>query len=289
MVCRGGQAAPVAGCRNHALGRPRLRDHGPADAAGPGRAGLADLAAPLADPRGAGGRVTRGGGPAWGRLGYPRRALRLHDAAGVIVINHGGAVPHELEALRALPGVGDYTAAAVACFAFGQPTTVLDTNVRRVLARVLQGRALPPPHPTAAERALAEHARPTVTAEAVVWNVAAMELGALVCTARAPRCGQCPVADLCAWRRAGSPAYDGPARRGQPWAGTDRQCRGALLQALREGTGPVGAEALASVWPDEPQRMRCLDALVADGLVEPLAGDQVRLPAHPKRARHPGS
>ena len=226
---------------------------------------------------------------AWGRLGYPRRALRLHDAAGVIVINHGGAVPHELEALRALPGVGDYTAAAVACFAFGQPTTVLDTNVRRVLARVLQGRALPPPHPTAAERALAEHARPTVTAEAVVWNVAAMELGALVCTARAPRCGQCPVADLCAWRRAGSPAYDGPARRGQPWAGTDRQCRGALLQALREGTGPVGAEALASVWPDEPQRMRCLDALVADGLVEPLAGDQVRLPAHPKRARHPGS
>ncbi len=226
---------------------------------------------------------------AWGRLGYPRRALRLHEAAGVILARHGGAVPSDLEALLALPGVGEYTAAAVACFAFGQATTVVDTNVRRVLARVLTGRALPPPHPTPAERALAEQARPPLTADAVVWNVAAMELGALVCTARAPRCEQCPVADLCAWRRAGYPAYDGPPRRGQPWEGTDRQCRGVLLQTLRDSPGPVGSAALASVWPDEPQRMRCLDALVVDGLVEPLGGDQIRLPARPMQARRPGS
>lgn len=226
---------------------------------------------------------------AWGRLGYPRRALRLHEAAGVILARHDGTVPSDVEALLALPGVGEYTAAAVACFAFGHPTTVVDTNVRRVLARLLTGRALPPPHPTAAERALAEQARPTLTADAVVWNVAAMELGALVCTARAPRCEQCPVAELCAWRRAGYPAYDGPPRRGQPWEGTDRQCRGVLLQTLRDSPGPVDSATLAAAWPDEPQRMRCLDALVADGLAEPLDGGRVRLPAELPEPRHPAS
>jgi A/G-specific adenine glycosylase len=107
-----------------------------------------------------------------------------------------------------------------------------------------------------------------------------MELGALVCTARSPRCEACPVADLCAWQRAGRPAWDGPPRRGQAWEGTDRQARGALLAVLRSSEHPVGRDALHSAVPDEARRERCLDSLVADGLVEPLAGDLFRLPGH---------
>lgn len=215
---------------------------------------------------------------AWGRLGYPRRALRLHEAAVAIRDRHTGVVPHSVDALLALPGVGDYTAAAVACFAFGIPTPVVDTNVRRVLTRVLLGREYAAPSLTVAERSLAAAAMPATPDDAVVWNVAVMELGALVCTARSPRCGECPLAGECAWLGAGRPAYDGPARRGQAWAGTDRQARGALLQVLRDTVGDVPAEALAQAWPDARQRARCLDSLVADGLVEPLAEGRFRLP-----------
>ena len=166
---------------------------------------------------------------AWGRLGYPRRALRLHAAAAAIVQRHDGRVPDTLEQLLDLPGVGSYTAAAVASFAYGRHATVVDTNIRRVHARAVSGRALPAPGLTRAETDLATRLLPGPAATAATWNVAVMELGALVCTARSPRCGDCPVADLCAWQRAGRPAYDGPARRGQAWHGTDRQCRGALL------------------------------------------------------------
>jgi A/G-specific adenine glycosylase len=215
---------------------------------------------------------------AWGRLGYPRRALRLHEAARAMVERHDGAVPEGEEQLRALPGIGAYTAAAVACFAFRQPTVVLDTNVRRVLVRTLEGEAQAAPALNHAEYALAVAAQPPDGGDAVVWNVAAMELGALVCTARAPRCDACPVADLCAWNRAGRPAYSGPVRRGQPWDGTDRQARGALLGALRAATEPVSAADLERAWPAEQQRMRCLDSLVADGLVEPLDDERYRLP-----------
>lgn len=216
---------------------------------------------------------------AWGRLGYPRRALRLHEAATVMVDRYDGEVPTSLEELRRLPGVGDYTAAAVACFAFGIPAPVIDTNVRRVLVRTLEGAAQAAPSLTRAERELALAAMPPATGDANTWNVAAMELGALVCTARAPRCEECPVADLCAWNLAGRPAYVGPVRRPQSWHGTDRQARGALLSVLRETSGPVGAGRLASAWPDEPQRLRCLDSLVVDGLVEPLSRGRFRLPS----------
>jgi len=215
---------------------------------------------------------------AWGRLGYPRRALRLHEAAVAIRDRHAGVVPDSVDALRALPGVGDYTAAAVACFAFGIPTPVVDTNVRRVLTRVLLGREYAAPSLTVAERSLAARAMPTTPDDAVVWNVAVMELGALVCTARSPRCGECPLAGECAWLGAGRPAYEGPARRGQAWVGTDRQARGTLLQVLRDTASDVPAEALAQAWPDALQRARCLDTLVADGLVEPLAEGRYRLP-----------
>lgn len=216
---------------------------------------------------------------AWGRLGYPRRALRLHEAARAMVERHGGQVPGTEAELRALPGIGAYTAAAVACFAFGQPTVVVDTNVRRVLARVLLGAAQAAPAMTRAEHDLAAAALPRSTVAAVAWNVAAMELGALVCTARGPRCGGCPVADLCAWTRAGQPAYAGPARRAQAWHGTDRQARGVLLDVLRGATDPVSGADLQAVWPADQQRLRCLDSLVEDGLVEPLDDERFRLPA----------
>jgi A/G-specific adenine glycosylase len=215
----------------------------------------------------------------WGRLGYPRRALRLHAAATVLRDRHGGEVPADETVLRTLPGIGDYTAAAVAAFAFGHRATVVDTNVRRVQARLVRGVALPAPALTRDETRLATALLPGGGQEAAAWSVAVMELGALLCTARSPGCPQCPVADLCAWRRAGSPAYDGPPRRGQRWEGTDRQCRGQLLQTLRESAGPVAGVVLRAGWPDELQRERCLDALVADGLVEPLDGDLFRLPA----------
>ena len=216
---------------------------------------------------------------AWGRLGYPRRALRLHEAATAIVERHGGEVPSTLDELLALPGVGDYTAAAVACFAFGIPAPVIDTNVRRVLVRTLEGEAQAAPSLNRAERELALVAMPPQTDHANTWNVAAMELGALVCTARTPRCDDCPVADLCAWNLAGRPAWTGPVRRTQSWHGTDRQARGALLSVLRESPGPVGGSRLAQAWPDEPQRLRCLDSLVGDGLIEPLPRNRFRLPA----------
>ncbi|HPK90152.1 MAG TPA: A/G-specific adenine glycosylase [Dermatophilaceae bacterium] len=218
---------------------------------------------------------------AWGRLGYPRRALRLHDAARVMVDRHDGQVPKELTDLLALPGVGAYTAAAVACFAHGIPEAVVDTNVRRVLARAITGTALAAPTLTAAETALAVAALPADHDDALTWNVAVMELGALVCTARAPRCEVCPIRSECAWQLAGAPPDAGPARRGQAWVGTDRQARGALLQALRDAPGTVRSMTLEAVWPDPIQRARCLDGLVADGLVEPLAGQRFRLPGWP--------
>lgn len=201
---------------------------------------------------------------AWGRLGYPRRALRLHQAAVAIVEHHGGEVPTTYDELLALPGIGDYTAAAVASFAFGARHVVVDTNVRRVLARVEQGVADLPP--TTSSRALALAYLPDAEL-APRWAVASMELGALVCTARAPRCDACPLADLCVWRAAGRPLPDVPVRRAQPWHGTDRQCRGVLLAAVRDAAEPVRRDALLTTWPDHAQAARCLAGLVADGLV----------------------
>ena len=215
---------------------------------------------------------------AWGRLGYPRRALRLHAAATAIVSEHGGEVPSSHAALRALPGVGEYTAAAVASFAFGQRHVVLDTNVRRVLARVVRGDELPPASVTKAEREVATDLLPGDDAVAAQWAVAVMELGALVCTATNPRCAGCPVQDLCVWVQSGRPAYDGPPRRGQTYAGTDRQCRGRLLAVLRETHGPVHRSRLDAVWADDLQRARCLASLLEDGLVSAASEDTFTLP-----------
>ncbi|MEW2356343.1 A/G-specific adenine glycosylase [Spirillospora sp. NPDC029432] len=216
---------------------------------------------------------------AWGRLGYPRRALRLHESARAIVERHGGRVPESHEDLLALPGIGAYTAAAVASFAYRQRHAVLDTNVRRVLARLCTGEEYPPKSQTRAEVRLAESLLPLDPPTAARWSVAVMELGALVCTARSPRCADCPVLDRCAWQDAGRPAYSGPPRRGQTYAGTDRQCRGRLLAVLRDAAGPVEKPLLDVVWADAVQRERALDALISDGLVDPLDDGRYALPA----------
>jgi A/G-specific adenine glycosylase len=215
---------------------------------------------------------------AWGRLGYPRRALRLHAAATAIMDRHDGRVPDDYDELIALPGIGDYTAAAVASFAFGRRHVVLDTNVRRVLARTVAGVALPPTTLTRAERDLASSLLPEDGPTSAAWAVAAMELGAVVCSVARPRCEDCPVAALCAWRAAGYPAYDGPARRGQTYEGTDRQCRGRLLAVLRDSDEPVHRSRLDAAWPAVGQRERCLEWLVDDGLVVRAGADAYALP-----------
>ncbi|MGW9413805.1 A/G-specific adenine glycosylase [Arthrobacter cupressi] len=234
----------------------------------------------------------------WGRLGYPRRALRLHAAALAIVEEHGGTVPGTYEGLLGLPGVGDYTAAAVAAFAFGERETVVDTNIRRVHARLVSGTALPAPSLTAAEMRLAEALMPEDTALSVRWNASVMELGALVCTARSPRCMDCPVRAECAWLAAGEPppSY---VPKGQAWHGTDRQLRGAVMAVLRVAEAPVARELFERTPADlgfaaegtavplaalhrlnsAPEQLeRALDGLVRDGLAELHDGDY-RLPA----------
>ena len=215
---------------------------------------------------------------AWGRLGYPRRALRLHGAAQAIVERHDGQVPASYDALRALPGVGDYTAAAVSSFAHRQRHVVLDTNVRRVLARSVSGVAFPAPAVTRAERDLATGLLPDEPAVAANWAVAVMELGALVCTAGNPRCDACPIAGRCAWLAAGRPAHDGPARTAQTYDGTDRQCRGRLLAVLRATDASVDRAALDAAWPEADQRERALASLVADGLVVAVGEGRFALP-----------
>lgn len=214
---------------------------------------------------------------AWGSLGYPRRALRLHAAAQAISARHGGRVPSAYEDLIALAGVGEYTAAAVASFAYQQRHAVLDTNVRRLLARVVAGEAAAYTTPTSGERERAGRLVPPDGPTAARWAVASMELGALVCTSRTPQCGSCPLRGDCAWRRAGYPPATRQARR-QRYDGTDRQARGRLLAVLRHSAAPVDAAELAATWKDEVQRERALDGLVADGLVEPLPGARYRLP-----------
>ena len=214
----------------------------------------------------------------WGRLGYPRRALWMHAAATAMVLHHGGQVPRDADALRALPGVGEYTAAAIRAFAFGERVAVLDVNVRRVHARAFFGSGHPAPSVTLAERAHHERFLPADALTAAHLSQAVMEFGAVVCTARAPQCASCPIADSCACLRGGSPTAERRPRKQAVFVGSDRQCRGALMQVLRDAHAAVPASALEGAWTEALQRQRCLDALIADGLVKPLAGHRFALP-----------
>lgn len=205
---------------------------------------------------------------AWERLGYPRRALALHGAATVIAERHGNEVPADVEALLALPGVGPYTARAVAAFAYGIRTPVVDTNVRRVLARAVRGDGEAGPPRTVADLAEMADLLPADEARARLVNAGTMELGQTVCTVRAPRCEECPIAEGCAWRAAGYPAYLGAKAPVQKrYEGSDRQVRGLVLRELRGSDIPVPAHVIDRVWPDAVQRQRAIDGLLRDGLV----------------------
>lgn len=206
---------------------------------------------------------------AWDRLGYPRRALNLHAAAVAITEQHGGEVPADVEALLALPGVGPYTARAVAAFAYGARVPVVDVNVRRVLARAVRGVGEPGPARTREEHALMESLLPVDAERARLANAGTMELGQTLCTARSPVCERCPIADACAWRAAGYPAYTGPAApRQKPYAGSDREVRGRILRELRANELPVPGARIAELWSDAAQLERALAGLLADGLAE---------------------
>ena len=203
---------------------------------------------------------------AWGKLGYPRRAKRLHECATVIAERFDDAVPSDVETLLTLPGIGAYTARAIACFAYQQRVPVVDTNVRRVIARVVHGKG--DGATSSSPRDLDDVAALLPNnADAPRFSAALMELGATVCTARAPRCGLCPLSS-CAWRSEGFPASTS-VRRVQRYAGTDRQVRGRLLDVLRGHNSPVTRAQLDVAWlEDTAQRDRALDSLLVDGLVE---------------------
>lgn len=212
----------------------------------------------------------------WGRLGYPRRALRLHACAVEVRDRFAGALPADVAALESLPGIGAYTARAVAAFAFGQRVPVVDTNVRRVVARAVGGQPDAALGSTTRDLAAVQALLPE--ADAPRFSVALMELGALVCTSRAPRCDACPIATRCAWRLAGAPRNGAPARRAPGYAGTDRQVRGLLMAVLRDSPTSVAKSALDAVWHDAPQRERALAGLIKDGLVAPAADGRYALP-----------
>ncbi|WP_223360343.1 A/G-specific adenine glycosylase [Leifsonia sp. ZF2019] len=204
---------------------------------------------------------------AWQSLGYPRRALWLHAAAVAITERHGGVVPDDVTELLALPGIGDYTARAVAVFAYGERHPVVDTNIRRVIARAVDGQAEPAPPSARRDLAAMEALLPADRPAAAAFNAGMMELGAIVCIARSPHCDECPLRDRCAWRAAGYPEYDGPRKAVQKkYEGSDRQVRGRILAELRASHIPVTAAELEGVWPDAAQRDRALAGLLADGL-----------------------
>jgi A/G-specific adenine glycosylase len=200
---------------------------------------------------------------AWGRLGYPRRALRLYESAIEIERTHGGEVPADPHILISLPGVGEYTASAISAFAFGARSLVLDINIRRVFSRTLDGIDTPPLHITAVERASRETLIPEVEPE--VWAAATMELGALICTAKNPKCDACPIAKRCEWRAQGYPPST-QVKRTQAWHGTDRKCRGTIVQALRENSSLTEAK-LKELWSDDSQVEKALRTLISDGLI----------------------
>jgi A/G-specific adenine glycosylase len=211
---------------------------------------------------------------AWGRLGYPRRALRLHESAKIIARDFENEVPDSEEVLRSLPGIGDYTAAAISAFAFGANTLVMDVNIRRVLVRVLDGKEHPTSSPTVRERESRLAILPRRNADN--WAAATMELGALICTSKNPSCNDCPIISQCKWRKNGYPQSE-LVRKSQDWHGTDRKCRGTIVQALRESES-LTVSAIKKLWPDESQVEKALETLLEDNLIEEHSRSRFRLP-----------
>ena len=211
---------------------------------------------------------------AWGRLGYPRRALRLHAAAQIIAEEFNNEVPSDEITLQSLPGIGLYTAAAISAFAFEQRTLVMDVNIRRLLTRVIDGNEHPKPAPTSRERASRLTLLPQKNAH--MWAAATMELGAIVCTSSNPKCELCPVISECNWRKNGYPKSD-LIRKSQDWHGTDRKCRGTIVQALRENES-LTENTIKKLWPDESQVEKALLTLLEDRLIQSISRTRYRLP-----------
>ena len=205
----------------------------------------------------------------WQGMGYPRRCRNIHDAARVIVVDHGGEVPRDLDALIALPGIGPYTARAILAFAFGDDAAVVDTNVARVISRI-EGRSLKPRE----TQVIADELLPRGFARD--WNQVVMDFGATVCNARSPQCSSCPIARLCAWRGEGVDPARTTAFTSRPqgrFEGSDRQARGRMMKRLTEGS--VDATRIAEVMglDDVDRAERLAESLVSDGLVERVGRD----------------
>lgn len=200
---------------------------------------------------------------AWGRLGYPRRALRLLECAKVISSDYNNRIPETEMELRKLPGIGEYTAAAIVAFAFKERSLVLDINIRRLFARAIDGVEVPTSSINKSERK--DRAALIPTRNPHLWAAATMELGALICTAAKPKCELCPIANQCRWRSLDYPKSDAP-KRTQSWNGTDRQCRGVIVQALRENTA-LSKKELSKLWSLQPQFEKALVSLEKDGLI----------------------
>ena len=211
---------------------------------------------------------------AWGRLGYPRRALRLHECAKVISKELKGKIPTTEVELRKLPGVGEYTAAAMVAFAFSGRSLVLDINIRRLFTRLFDGAESPTTSATKEEKVRYQELIPKKDPH--IWAAATMELGALVCTSQSPKCAICPVADKCLWRSLDYPKSDLVKRR-QSWHGTDRQCRGAVVQALRENEVLTKAQ-ISQLWDVPSQLEKALLTLLDDGLIEARGKSKYSLP-----------
>ena len=211
---------------------------------------------------------------AWGRLGYPRRALRLHAAAQIIAEDFNNQVPEDAATLQTFPGIGEYTAAAITAFAFEQQSLVMDVNIRRLLTRIIDGNEHPKPAPTTKEKASRLALKPNKNAH--IWAAATMELGALVCTSKNPICEKCPVISQCNWRKNGYPKT-ALVRKSQDWQGTDRKCRGTIVQALRENES-LTENAIKKLWPDESQVEKALKTLQEDLLIEAIPRNRYRLP-----------
>ena len=211
---------------------------------------------------------------AWGRLGYPRRALRLHECAKEITHNFKGKIPESQAELRELPGIGEYTAAAITAFAFEKRSLVLDINIRRLFARLFDGVETPTQSATKVEKSRYEELIPKKDPH--LWAAATMELGAVICTSQSPKCGICPVAHVCTWRSLDYPKSDIVKRR-QSWHGTDRQCRGTIVQALRENEVLTKSQ-ITQLWDVPSQLEKALLTLLDDGLIESRGKDKFSLP-----------
>lgn len=205
----------------------------------------------------------------WGSLGYPRRALRLHQLATVLSTEYSDQVPDDYETLLSLAGIGDYTANAVLAFAFHKRSVVIDTNIRRVIARSHSGKEWPEKSLSRKERDAIAELVPKGHKTASVYSAAIMELGQVICIPK-PKCDECPIRSECNWVLKGKPKGNKPNRT-QAWHGTNRKCRGMILRAIREESS-VSMNILSKSWENREQLESCVEDLIREGFIKKSRG-----------------